>query len=121
MVACARRPPTPPPAAPAPPPLAEEPLAPTTSAEFQIPTPTQTVSADGKDLFVRGTVRNVGSRASREVRLWVDGLDANGNTVARAEALPTPQTIPPGGAATFVTRLPNDPAIRLFHVEAVGK
>jgi hypothetical protein len=53
--------------------------------------------------------------------VWVDGLDASGASVARAEALPAPQEIFPGTAARFVVRLPNDPAIRTFHVEAVGR
>jgi hypothetical protein len=66
-------------------------------------------------------VRNVGSRSSREIKVWVDGLDASGGRVARVEALPTPQEIPPGATASFVVRLPNDPAIRSFHVEAIGR
>jgi hypothetical protein len=66
-------------------------------------------------------VRNIGSRPSRDVTVIVEGLDALGGTVARTEVLPAPQAIPPGTAASFVARLPNDPAIRTFHVEAVGR
>jgi len=66
-------------------------------------------------------VHNTGSRASRDLAVWVEGLDAHGAVVARAEALPTPQAVPPGRTATFVVALPNDPAIRSFHVEAVGR
>ncbi len=111
----------PPPAPPAPPPLSESALPPTRSAEFEIGPIKQTPSEDGRTLFVEGTVRNVGSRASRDVKLWVEGLDAGGGTVTRTEALPTPQQIAPGTSATFVVRLPNDPAIRTFHVEAIGR
>lgn len=116
---CAAQKPPPPP--PSPPPLAETPLPPTGSAEFEIGPIRHTATDDDRSLIVEGTVRNRGSRASRGVRVWVSGLDANGLRVARSEVLPTPQEIPPGTAATFVARLPNDPAIRTFHVEAIGK
>ena len=118
---CAQPRPAPPPPAPPPPPLAEEPLAPTTSAEFVVGQITQTPSADGKELYVEGTVRNIGSRASRDVQVAVEGLDAAGGVVVRAEALPTPQAIPPGTVATYVVRLPNDPGIKNFRVEAIGR
>ena len=72
-------------------------------------------------MFVEGTVRNTGSRASRDVGVTVEGLDANGARVVAADALPTPQSIPPGTAATFVVRLPNDPAVRTYHVVAIGR
>src|SRR5262249_10652188 len=118
VAACAKAPPPPPPATSvAPPPLAETPLPPTGTAAFEVGAISQTGSGDGHDLYVESSVRNIGSRASREVKVWVDGLDASGGRVARVEALPTPQEIPPGAAASFVVRLPNDPAIRSFHVE----
>ncbi len=66
-------------------------------------------------------MRNTGSRASRDLAVWVEGLDAHGTVVARAQAFPTPQMVPPGRTATFVVALPNDAAIRSFHVEAVGR
>ena len=118
---CTRPSPPPPPPAPPPPPLTEEPLAPTTSAEFVIGQITETPSTDGKELYVEGTVRNIGSRASRDVRVAVEGLDADGGVVARAEALPAPQAIPPGTVATYVVRLPNDPGIKTVRVEAIGR
>jgi hypothetical protein len=118
---CTRRPPPPPPT-PAPlPPLTEESLPPSGTAEFQIGPLEQRPSADGREMFVEGSVRNTGSRDSRSVRVVVEGLDADGNRIAATEVLPTPQAIAPGTAATFVGRLPNDPAIRTFHVEAVGR
>jgi len=105
----------------APPPLTEQALAPSGKAEFEIGPINETRSDDGRELFVEGTIRNTGSLESRYVTVHVDGLDAAGATVARAEVLPTPQTIPPGTAASYVARLPNNPAIRTFHVEAVGR
>ncbi|MFN8544137.1 MAG: FxLYD domain-containing protein [Candidatus Binatia bacterium] len=79
------------------------------------------MSEDGHELFVEGTVWNRGSRPSREVKVWVEALDANGSVIARADALPTPQAIPVDGSARFLVRLANDPAIRSFHVEAIGR
>ena len=78
-------------------------------------------SQDGQALYVEGSVRNVGTLTSSTVSVRVDGIDADGRSRARAEAFPAPQVIPPGGSGRFVVRLPNDAAIRSFHVEAVGK
>ena len=66
-------------------------------------------------------MRNTGTRVSRNVTVWVDALDATGARLGRNEVLPTPQTIAPGTAARFLVRLPNDPAIKSFHVEAIGR
>jgi len=106
---------------PPPPPLTEETVPPSGTAEFAIGPITQTPSPDGRTLFVEGTVRNTGSRASRDLKVWVNGLDAAGRAVARAEALPTPQEVAPGTVASFVVTLPNDAAIRTVHVEAIGR
>ena len=117
---CARRS-APPPAPPAPPPLSEESIAPSTSAEFEIGPIKQTAGDRNATLFVEGTVRNVGTRPSRDVKVWVEGLDASSNVVAREETLPDPQEIHPGTVARFLVKLPNDPAIKTFHVEAIGR
>jgi hypothetical protein len=66
-------------------------------------------------------VRNVGTRASRDLKVWVHGLDEHGARRAQVEAFPAPQEVPPGSSARFVVRMPNDPAIRTFHVEAIGR
>jgi hypothetical protein len=63
----------------------------------------------------------VGTRESRNVKVWVTALDAGGGRVAEVEMLPDPQAIPPGGMARFTARFPNNPAIRTFHVEAFGQ
>jgi len=118
---CARQAPPPPPAPPPLPPLTEESLAPSTTAEFQIGPIKETVSADGAAVFVEGTVRNVGSRPSRDVEVSVEGLDAAGTRVVSADTLPSPQSIAPDTSATFVVRLPNDPAVRTYHVVAIGR
>ncbi len=65
---------------------------------------------------------NTGTRVSRDVKVSVEALDERGIRLAdETEVYPTPQDIPPGGAARFVARLRNDPAIRTFHVEAIGR
>jgi hypothetical protein len=51
----------------------------------------------------------------------VNALDGLGMRVARVQALPTPQEVPPGTAARFVVAVPNDPAVRTYHVEAIGR
>ena len=117
---CTRRRPAPAPE-PAPPLLAETPLPPSGAPSFEIGPINDHKSVDGRALFVEGTVRNTGTRASRDVRVRVEALDASGTQLASAEALPTPQEIPPGTAGMFVVQLPNYPAIRTFHVEAIGR
>ena len=51
----------------------------------------------------------------------MEGLDDAGVQIGRIELEPTPQEIPPGGAAAFVARLPGNPNIHTFHVEAIGQ
>src|SRR5438094_6902832 len=76
---------------------------------------------DPAELYVESSVLNTGTRVSRDVKVSVEALDAQGIRLAETEVYPTPQDIPPGGAARFVARLRNDPAIRTFHVEAIGR
>lgn len=106
---------------PAAPPIAEAPLAPSGAPHFEIGDIDWKRSDDARELFVQGTVKNTGTRSSRDVKVWVDGLDAGGIRLARTEVLPNPQEIPPGGVGKFLVRMPNDPAIRTFHVEAIGR
>lgn len=117
---CARRPPAPAPPPP-PPAVQEERLEPTTTIELEVAPPRWTDSADQRATFVEGNVRNRGSKPTREIRVFVSGLDANGNVVSRADGLPTPQLIAPGSSARYLVRLPNDPAIKTYHVEAIGR
>jgi hypothetical protein len=51
----------------------------------------------------------------------VNALDADGLRRQRVEALPTPQDVPPGTVAHFVVQLADDPLVRTYHVEAVGR
>jgi hypothetical protein len=78
-------------------------------------------SADGHRVFVEGTVENVGTRPSRTLRVWVSALDASGLARERVDALPTPQDVAPGMAARFVVELADDPLVRSYHVEAIGR
>ena len=113
-----KRPPGPEPAAP---PIAESPLSPSGAPHFEIGDIDWKRSEDARELFVEGTVRNTGTLTSRDVKVWVDGVDAGGVRLAGAEVFPTPQEIPPGGTGRFLVRIPNDPGIRTFRVEAIGR
>jgi hypothetical protein len=75
-------------------------------------------SEDRQNIFVEGTLRNQGTGPTRQLQVQVNALDAAGQVVTTARAMPMPQTIQPGGSATFIVRFPNDPVIRSFHVEA---
>ena len=121
VTACVRKPKPVPPAPPAKPALTESTLPESGLPSFEIGRITDRTSDDHRDLFVEGTVRNTGTRASRDVKVWVEALDAGNQRVAEGEALPTPQEIPPGTAASFVVKLPNTPGIKTFHVEAIGR
>ena len=63
----------------------------------------------------------MGTRASRTLKVWVSALDADGRARERIDALPTPQDVAPGMAARFVVQLANDPLVRTYHVEAIGR
>ncbi|MCW5889795.1 MAG: hypothetical protein KIT14_04515 [bacterium] len=119
--ACAKQAPEPPPPVRFSDEMQEERLPPSTTADFSIGRIRDTRSADGMALFVEGTVRNTGSRPSRDVTVSVAGVGAGGNVIVRVKTQPTPQLIPPGSSASWLVRLPNDPGIRTFHVEAIGR
>ena len=111
-------PPPPPPAAPA---FVEAPLEATGAPAFVVGPIRETRSADGGRVFIEGTVENVGSRPSQSLRVWVNALDAAGLRRARVEVLPTPQDVAPGMAARFVVNMDDDPQVRTYHVEAIGR
>jgi hypothetical protein len=81
----------------------------------------ETRGGDGHKVFVEGTVQNVGTRPSRSLKVWVSALDASGLPRERVESLPTPQDVAPGMAARFVVELADDPLVRTYHVEAIGR
>ena len=101
--------------------IAEAPLPPSGAPHFEIGPLNEQRSDDGAALYVESSVLNTGTRPSRDVKVSVEALDEHGMRLAETEVYPTTQEIPPGGAARFVARLPNDPAIRTFHVEAFGR
>ncbi len=114
---CARPPePTPPPRI-----VHEDRRIPTATIPLDVGAAKWTRSADGRETFVEGSVRNRGTTPTRDIRVWVLGVDAAGNVVTRAEGQPTPQLVLPGASARYLVRLPNDPTITTFHVEAIGR
>ena len=122
LAGCPRHEPkTPPAPEPAQPPIAETPLPPSGSVKFEIGAITPHRADDGGEWVVDASVRNTGTRTSRDLKVWVEGRDEQGVRLARTEVLPTLQEIPPGGVATFTARLPANPSISTFHVEAVGR
>jgi hypothetical protein len=121
LAGCPRHGETPRTPEPAQPPIAETPLPPSGAAHFEIGPLAQRRSDDGTTLYLESSVRNTGTRASRDVKVSVEALDDGGIRLAETDVWPDPQEIPPGGAAHFVARLPNNPAIRTFHVEAFGR
>src|SRR2546430_2337471 len=118
---CPKAPPAPKTPEPAEPTIAETALPPSGEPRFEIGPINERRSDDGAELYVESSVLNTGTRVSRDVKVSVEALDEQGIRLAETEVYPTPQEIPPGGAARFVARLPNNPAIRSFHVEAIGR
>jgi hypothetical protein len=120
LAGCPRHEPKPPPTPePAQPPIGEMQLPPSGTVHFEIGAITPHRADDGGDWLVESSVRNTGTRTSRDIKVWVEGRDEQGTRLARTEVLPSPQEIPPGGVATFIARLPANPSISTFHVEAV--
>lgn len=79
------------------------------------------VSADKKQLVVKGKLRNVGDHDAENVIIWISALDAQQGTVSRRLALPSPQPLAPGQEATFQTIFSNRNEIADFRVEIVSK
>jgi hypothetical protein len=119
--ACRARPAPPPPTTVAPPPLVEAPLEPSGAAALTVGPIRETRSADGQAVFIEGTVENVGTRPTRTITVWVNARDESGSVLERVQALPTPQDPPPGTVARFVVQLRDNPRVRTYHVEAIGR
>jgi hypothetical protein len=120
LLGCPKQPPPPPPEPPPPPPLTESTLPPTGEPAFEIDFEFQR-DADPKQLVVLGSVRNTGSRASRELKVFVEAIDAAGARVVTRDTYPDAQVVAPGSATRFRVLLPNDPAIRTVRVQAFGR
>lgn len=120
MAACRPRP-APPPPTTVEPPLTEAPLEPSGAAALAVGPIRETRSADGQAVFIEGTVENVGSRPTRTITVWVSALDESGLALERVQVLPTPQAVPPGTAARFVVQMHDNPRVRTYHVEAIGR
>jgi hypothetical protein len=89
--------------------------------DLQVTPPTSTATADGREAWIEGSVRNRSARPTTEIRVVVSGVNAEGAVVSSAEASPTPQLVVPGGSARYRVRLANDPSIITVHVEAIGR
>jgi hypothetical protein len=79
------------------------------------------LSADKKQVIVKGSLRNVGDHDAENVIIWISALDAQQGTVSRRLALPMPQPLAPGQSATFHTAFGNRDEIADFRVEIVSK
>jgi hypothetical protein len=80
------------------------------------------VSANGKQITVRGNLRNIDDgRSANNVVVWVTALSAEGEAVARRMTLPSPQPLASGQVAAFQVHFANRAAISDFRVEAVIK
>jgi hypothetical protein len=79
------------------------------------------ISADKKQVIIRGKVENVDERNADNVVVWVTALNPQGQTVTRRLALPSPQPLAPGQTATFQVALSNREDAADFHFELVSK
>jgi hypothetical protein len=79
------------------------------------------VSANKKQVIVKGKLRNVGEREAENVIVWISALDAQQGVVSRRLALPAPQPLAPGQVATFALSFANRGEISDFRVEIVSK
>jgi hypothetical protein len=51
----------------------------------------------------------------------IHGLDASSNVVSTVEAQPSSTRVEPNGTVTFSAVTGNDPNVRQYHVEAIGR
>ena len=79
------------------------------------------VSADRKQVVVKGKLRNVSDREAENIIVWVSALNAQQGTVSRRLVLPSPQTLAPEKITTFAVTFTNRSEISDFRVEIVSK
>ena len=63
----------------------------------------------------------MGTRPTHTITVWVNALDESGMVLERVQALPTPQDPPTGTVARFVVQMSDNPRVRTYHVEAIGR
>jgi hypothetical protein len=78
-------------------------------------------SPDGSTVRLTGVLRNGGGRATTSLRVTIRALDASSNTVTTFEAQPSDTRVEPNGTVTFSAVTGNDPNVRQYHVEAIGR
>jgi hypothetical protein len=79
------------------------------------------VSADKKQVVVKGKLRNVSEREAENVIVWISALNDQQEVVSRRLALPAPQPLAPGQVATFALSFANRSEISDFRIEIVSK
>jgi hypothetical protein len=79
------------------------------------------VSADKKQVVVKGKLRNVSDREAENVIVWISALNDQQEAVSRRLALPAPQPLARGQVATFALSFANRSEISDFRVEIVSK
>jgi hypothetical protein len=99
----------------------EELLPPPAELRLEIVSLDEQVSADKSTVALSGVLRNGGGRATKSLRVTIHGLDASSNVVSTVEAQPSSTRVEPNGTVTFSAVTGNDPNVRQYHVEAIGR
>jgi hypothetical protein len=111
----------PPPAPAAGPYYEEELLPPPPPLHLEIVSLNELQSPDASTVTLNGVLRNGGGRATKHLRVTIQALDADGNTVATVEALPSSEHVEPNATVMFSAVTASHPDVRRYHVEAIGR
>jgi hypothetical protein len=117
---------TPPASLPPPTPAAgiyyeEELLPPLPELRLAIVSLDELTSPDGSTVTLNGVLQNGGGRATSQLRVTIDALDAAGNVVATIQALPSSQRVEPNATVMFTAVLASHPDVHRYRVEAIGR
>jgi hypothetical protein len=100
----------------------EEPLLPPPpELRLEIVSLDEQVSADKSTVALSGVLRNGGGRATTQLQVTIHALDASSNVLSTFAAAPSSTHVPPSGTVTFSAVTGNDPNVRQYHVEAIGR
>jgi hypothetical protein len=99
----------------------EELLPPPPELRLEIVSLDEQLNADRSMVTLNGVLRNGGGRATKQLQVTIHGLDASSNVLSTFDARPSSTRVEPNGTVTFSAVTANDPNVRQYHVEAVGR
>ena len=119
--ACRQEVPIPIPPLPPTPALREEDVQALEQPQLEIVDLHELPTADKKRVTLTGTLRNHGTGPTRHLVVRVEARDQDDAVLLSAEATPSTEIVPPGGAVTFSVTVDNRSDVVRYHVETLAR